>query len=84
MIIHTHVHSGLRLGLDGQIEKNSAILDRNALWKKSQRIDLLPKYLCIQWMRFYWKKREVKFLTTDISTCLLTYPSTYLGAAQQW
>ena len=63
--------------MDGQIEKNSAILDRNALWKKSQRIDLLPKYLCIQWMRFYWKKREVKFLTTDISTWS-TYLPVYL------
>jgi len=42
-------------GLDGVIEKHSAILSRNASWSKTQRISRLPKYLAVQYMRFYWK-----------------------------
>ena len=42
-------------GLEGTIEKHSDVLDRNAVWKKTLRINRLPKYLCVQFMRFYWK-----------------------------
>ena len=42
-------------GLDGTLEKRSEVLGRNATWTKSQRIIRLPKYLCVQFMRFYWK-----------------------------
>jgi ubiquitin carboxyl-terminal hydrolase 14 len=31
------------------------LLGRNAVWKKTLRINRLPKYLCVQFMRFYWK-----------------------------
>lgn len=31
------------------------MLGRNATWKKTLRINRLPKYLCVQFMRFYWK-----------------------------
>ena len=50
-----HVQEGLMLGLEGKVEKNSDVLGRNALWKKSSRISKLPRYLCIQFMRFFWK-----------------------------
>jgi ubiquitin C-terminal hydrolase len=29
------------------------VLNRNAVWKKTLRINRLPKYLCVQFMRFY-------------------------------
>lgn len=50
-----HVQEGLKLGLEGQVEKNSDVLGRNALWKKTSKINKLPRYLCIQFMRFFWK-----------------------------
>lgn len=50
-----HLFEGIKLGLDGTVEKRSEILDRNAVWSKQQRISRLPKYLCVQFMRFYWK-----------------------------
>lgn len=50
-----HMHQGLLLGLEGTVEKFSSKLQKNSIWKKTQRISKLPKYLCIQYMRFYWK-----------------------------
>ncbi|CAH0475718.1 unnamed protein product [Peronospora belbahrii] len=45
----------IKIGLEGTIEKYSDVLERNAIWKKILRISRLPKYLCVQFMRFYWK-----------------------------
>ncbi|KAJ0411477.1 hypothetical protein ATCC90586_008526 [Pythium insidiosum] len=50
-----HVTEGIKIGLEGAIEKHSDVLGRNAQWKKTLRINRLPKYLCVQFMRFYWK-----------------------------
>ncbi|OQS01313.1 ubiquitin carboxyl-terminal hydrolase [Achlya hypogyna] len=50
-----HISEGITIGLEGAIEKNSDVLGRNATWKKSMKINRLPKYLCVQFMRFYWK-----------------------------
>lgn len=50
-----HMMDGLKIGLEGSIEKNSDVLGRNALWTKTQRISSLPRYLCVQFMRFFWK-----------------------------
>lgn len=50
-----HLHDGLKLGLEGTVEKNSQVLNRNALWTKHQRIAKLPRFLCVQFMRFFWK-----------------------------
>lgn len=50
-----HVAEGITVGLEGDLEKQSQVLGRNAVWKKSMRMNTLPKYLCVQFMRFYWK-----------------------------
>jgi len=50
-----HMIEGLRLGLEDNVEKHSLLLQRNAIWMKKQRLASLPKYLCIQFMRFFWK-----------------------------
>ena len=50
-----HVQEGIVLGLEGVVEKNSEKLGRNALWKKTSRISKLPRYICVQFMRFFWK-----------------------------
>jgi len=50
-----HMQEGIMLGLEGSLEKRSAILNRNAIWSKKQRISKLPRYLCFHFMRFFWK-----------------------------
>lgn len=50
-----HLHEGLRLWLEGNIQKQSQILQRDALWNKRSRVAKLPKVLCIQFIRFFWK-----------------------------
>lgn len=50
-----HLMAGLKLGMETTIEKHSSVLGRNASWTKTQRIASLPKYICIQFMRFFWK-----------------------------
>lgn len=50
-----HVSDGIRLGLTGKIEKNSNVLNRNAIWTRQQRIAQLPLVLVVQFGRFYWK-----------------------------
>lgn len=42
-------------GLAGDLEKSSTVLGRNAVWSRTGRIAVAPRYLCIQMMRFYWK-----------------------------
>lgn len=50
-----HLHEGLSLALEGSVEKHSEVLGRNAVWNKRQKINTLPRYLCVQFMRFFWK-----------------------------
>lgn len=47
---------GLRISMEGQIEKYSPSLDRNAIFTKHTYINKLPSYLCVQFVRFYWKQ----------------------------
>mmetsp|Transcript_10575 Transcript_10575/g.19515 ORF Transcript_10575/g.19515 Transcript_10575/m.19515 type:complete len:496 (+) Transcript_10575:146-1633(+) len=49
------VEQGLKLAMEADIEKNSQVLGRNALFKQTRRIHKLPKYLAIQQNRFFWK-----------------------------
>jgi ubiquitin carboxyl-terminal hydrolase 14 len=38
-----------------QVTLHCAALGRDAVWSKTQRIAKLPRYLCVQFMRFFWK-----------------------------
>jgi len=49
---------GLDLSLSGDIEKNSMVLGRNAVFHKTSKVNKLPNYLCVQFVRFYWKKES--------------------------
>ena len=40
----------------GQVEKNSEVLGRSALWNKKGRISKLPYYLTVQFVRFAWRQ----------------------------
>ena len=46
------------ISLEGEQEKFSEVLQRNAIFKKTSKLNKLPSYLCIQFMRFYWKKES--------------------------
>lgn len=50
-----HLHEGVKIAFEGTIEKQSEVLHRNALWKRHQRIAVLPKYICFHFMRFFWR-----------------------------
>lgn len=50
-----HAHQGILLGFENNVDKRSEILGRNALWKSSSRVDSLPRIICLQFMRFFWK-----------------------------
>ncbi|XP_010479669.1 PREDICTED: ubiquitin carboxyl-terminal hydrolase 6 [Camelina sativa] len=51
-----HLHEGLKHGLKGELEKTSPTLGRTALYLKDSLIDSLPRYLTVQFVRFFWKR----------------------------
>ncbi|CAM9587800.1 unnamed protein product, partial [Discosporangium mesarthrocarpum] len=50
-----HLSEGLAIGLKGEVVKNSEVLRREAVFSLTSRISRLPRYLCVQVMRFFWK-----------------------------
>lgn len=55
-----HLHDGILAGLEEEIEKNSPLLGRNAVYKKRSRIARLPQYLTVHFVRFFWKRETQK------------------------
>lgn len=55
-----HLQDGIKAGLQEQIEKQSPVLDRNALYTKKSKIARLPKYLTVHFVRFFWKRDTQK------------------------
>lgn len=53
-----HLHEGLKHGLKSELEKNSPSLGRSANYLKESRINGLPRYLTIQFVRFFWKRES--------------------------
>ncbi|KAH7547191.1 ubiquitin carboxyl-terminal hydrolase 6 [Ziziphus jujuba] len=53
-----HLHEGLKHGLKSELEKNSPSLGRSAIYLKEARITGLPRYLTIQFVRFFWKRES--------------------------
>eukprot|EP00252_Welwitschia_mirabilis_P002521 TRINITY_DN12487_c0_g1_i1.p1 TRINITY_DN12487_c0_g1~~TRINITY_DN12487_c0_g1_i1.p1 ORF type:complete len:485 (+),score=105.98 TRINITY_DN12487_c0_g1_i1:247-1701(+) len=53
-----HLHEGLRHGLRSELEKVSPSLGRSAVYLKESRINTLPKYLTVQFVRFFWKRES--------------------------
>jgi ubiquitin carboxyl-terminal hydrolase 14 len=52
------LHEGLKHGLKGELEKTSPALGRTALYVKESLIDSLPRYLTVQFVRFFWKRES--------------------------
>ncbi|KAL4309762.1 hypothetical protein GQ457_01G019290 [Hibiscus cannabinus] len=53
-----HLHEGLKHGLKSELEKASPALGRSAIYLKESRINGLPRYLTIQFVRFFWKRES--------------------------
>ncbi|XP_073052789.1 ubiquitin carboxyl-terminal hydrolase 6 [Primulina eburnea] len=51
-----HLHEGLKHGLKSELEKASPSLGRSAVYTKDSRINDLPRYLTVQFVRFFWKR----------------------------
>lgn len=56
-----HLRDGILNGLkEGEIEKHSAVLDKNATYTKTAKISRLPQYLTVHFVRFFWKRETQK------------------------
>ncbi|KAL9273801.1 Ubiquitin carboxyl-terminal hydrolase 6-like protein, partial [Drosera capensis] len=53
-----HLNEGLKQGLKAELEKNSPALGRSAIYLKESHISGLPRYLTIQFVRFFWKRES--------------------------
>ncbi|XP_014600227.1 PREDICTED: ubiquitin carboxyl-terminal hydrolase 14 isoform X1 [Polistes canadensis] len=53
-----YMYSGLRNKMQEQITKMSESLGRDALYTKTSKINRLPAYLTIQFVRFFYKEKE--------------------------
>ncbi|KAG8380064.1 hypothetical protein BUALT_Bualt07G0154600 [Buddleja alternifolia] len=53
-----HLHEGLKRALKSELEKSSPSLGRTAIYTKDSRINDLPRYLTIQFVRFFWKRES--------------------------
>ncbi|KAG6669202.1 hypothetical protein I3843_01G218700 [Carya illinoinensis] len=53
-----HLHEGLKHALKSELEKASPSLGRSAIYLKESRINGLPRYLTIQFVRFFWKRES--------------------------
>ncbi|KAG8656451.1 ubiquitin carboxyl-terminal hydrolase 7-like isoform X2 [Manihot esculenta] len=53
-----HLHEGLKHGLKSELEKASPSLGRSAVYLKESRINALPRYLTVQFVRFFWKRES--------------------------
>merc|ERR1719334_2845827 len=55
-----HISDGIKKSFSEVVEKRSEKLGRNASWNKSKAVSVLPKYLAVQLVRFFWKTDKQK------------------------
>ncbi|XP_066308995.1 ubiquitin carboxyl-terminal hydrolase 6-like isoform X1 [Miscanthus floridulus] len=53
-----HLHEGIKHGLKTELEKASPTLGRTAVYTRESRINELPRYLTVQFVRFFWKRES--------------------------
>lgn len=54
------LRNGLTESLHEKIEKNSSLTGQNSIYSLQKEIIKLPKYLTVQYVRFFWKKSSGK------------------------
>jgi ubiquitin carboxyl-terminal hydrolase 14 len=50
-----NMQEGIKISFNGEIDKNSPSLGREARYTQKKTINALPSYLCVNFVRFYWK-----------------------------
>ncbi|XP_039121958.1 ubiquitin carboxyl-terminal hydrolase 6 [Dioscorea cayenensis subsp. rotundata] len=53
-----HLHEGLKRAMKSELEKVSPSLGRSAVFSKESSISDLPRYLTVQFVRFFWKRES--------------------------
>ncbi|OMH86095.1 Ubiquitin carboxyl-terminal hydrolase 14 [Zancudomyces culisetae] len=53
-----YLQQGLKLSLNQTIEKHSETLNKDVEYIASSQISRLPKYLTVNYLRFFWKTKE--------------------------
>lgn len=53
-----HLHEGLKHGLETELKKASPSLGRNSIYLKESRINNLPRYMTVQFVRFFWNRES--------------------------
>jgi ubiquitin carboxyl-terminal hydrolase 14 len=54
----TNLEYSISQSLNSQIEKNSTLLGKSAIYTKKSKFSHLPQYLCVNEVRFFWKAKE--------------------------
>ncbi|EME32638.1 ubiquitin carboxyl-terminal hydrolase 14 [Galdieria sulphuraria] len=54
----SYLEQGLKEGLETTIELTAETLGKSVGWSRKSRISRMPPYLCIQFVRFFWKATE--------------------------
>mmetsp|Transcript_17681 Transcript_17681/g.52601 ORF Transcript_17681/g.52601 Transcript_17681/m.52601 type:complete len:495 (-) Transcript_17681:36-1520(-) len=78
-----HLHEGLKLGLVGSLDKRSEVLGRDATWTKTMAVSKLSPYLCVQYMRFYWKATPDSQDHAGVK-CKIMRPITFTDTLDVW
>ena len=66
-----YLSEAIKFSLEGTIEKQSELLGRNAIYKKTSKIKTLPPYLTVQFVRFFWKEASSIAATKSTKTKVL-------------
>lgn len=53
-----YLHSGIKQGLEEKVTKRCESLGRDAVYTRKAHVTRLPGWLCVQFVRFYYKERE--------------------------
>ncbi|XP_050541803.1 ubiquitin carboxyl-terminal hydrolase 14 [Daktulosphaira vitifoliae] len=53
-----YMHSGLKNRMQEHITKHSPVLGKDAVYTKTSKINRLPAYLTIQFVRFFYKEKD--------------------------
>jgi ubiquitin carboxyl-terminal hydrolase 14 len=54
----TEMMAGIKVSFTGEVEKRSETLQRDCIYEKKTEIAALPSYLCVNFVRFYWKRES--------------------------
>lgn len=54
----SHLLDGIKLSLEGEVEKFSEHTQSQSVYKKDLKINNLPPYLTVNMVRFFWKKES--------------------------